>query len=210
MEATLPAQRRIGWSLPIGWMLLFAALLAGATYATDFLARPALTQSIANPVAREALMVLGLAGVMAVFGAAQALLLRPYLAGAAAWGAITAITLWAGGSLIELAFAAGVGETLSIVAGALLFGPGCAALQARLLRRQTARAGWWVLAWTLNWIVVFLVALGVGVTARALFQVDFDSGLAIYYGVGGLVSGGLSGAVLAWLLRNGGQAELFL
>jgi hypothetical protein len=201
-------KRRPGRRLVIGWMLSFAGFLAGATYATDFLARPALTQTVASPVVRETLIVLGLGGVMAMFGGAQALILRPYVARAAAWGAVTAVTLWVGGSLIEIAFAAGVGQTASIVVGALLFGPGCATLQYWLLRRQARRAGWWVLAWTLNWIVVFLVALGVGVTAQALFRVDFDSGLAVYYGIGGLVSGALSGTVLAGLLRNRSHKEL--
>ena len=187
-------------------MLSFAAFMAGAVYATDFLARPALTGAIANPVTREVLIVLGLAGVMAVFGAAQALLLRPYLAGAEIWGAVTAITLWAGGSLIELAFAAGIAQTLSIVVGALLFGPGCATVQFFILRRQVRRAGWWVLAWSLNWIVVFIVAAAVGLGTQAVLHNDFDSSLTAYYGAGGLVGGALSGVVLAWLLGATGSS----
>jgi hypothetical protein len=153
-------------------------------------------------VAREALIVLGLAVVMAVFGAAQWLVLRPYLARAAAWGAVTAVTLWVGGSLIEIAFASGIAETLSIAVGALLFGPGCGIGQYLLLRRQAQRAGWWVLAWSLNWIVVFVVAVVMGYGAQALFHIDVDSGLAVYYGVGGLVSGALTGGALVWLLRG--------
>ena len=207
MTYTLMNSRRGDWSLAFWWMLVLAAFLFGATFATDSLVRPALTQAIGNPVAREALIALELGVLTAVFGAAQWLVLRPYLARAAAWGAVTAVTLWAGGSLIEIAFARGIGQSLSVVVGALLFGPGCALLQYFILRQRAPRAGWWVLAWSLNWIVVFVVAAVVGFGAQALFHSDFDSGLAVYYGVGGLVSGALTGAVLVWLLRERGPAE---
>jgi len=191
-----------GRGLWLRWMLLVAGMVSGGTLATISLARPVLTQAIHTPWAREALILLGLAVIMAAFGALQWLVLRPYLAGAAAWGLATAVTLWVGGGLNDLAFAAGVWQTPSLVAGVLLFGPGCGLLHYAILRRQTRRAGWWVLAWSLSWLLLF----GVGVAAHLLFKriwnIDGDSWLFLDYGVGGLVSAALSGAVLVWLLRQ--------
>ena len=184
------------------WMLLVAGLVSGGTLVTDSLARPVLTQAIRDPLAREVLIVLGLAGMLGAFGALQWLVLRPYLAGAAGWGLATAVTLWAGGSLIQLAFAAGVGQTPSIVAGALLFGPGCGLVQYALLRRQARRAGWWALAWTLNWPLLFGVAVAANLLFKLIWNIDGDSWLFLDYGVGGLVSGAATGAVLVWLLRH--------
>ena len=61
-------------------------------------------------------------------------------------------------------------------------------LQWLVLRRQVARAGWWVLASTVGWIVGGLVS---GIT-------DTAAGWAVL----GAVYGAITGAVLVWLLRH--------
>ena len=63
------------------------------------------------------------------------------------------------------------------------------ALQWLVLRRQVARAGWWVLASTVGWVVGGLVS---GITDAA-----------VGWAVLGAVYGAITGAVLVWLLRRG-------
>ena len=205
---TLVANRQqAGWALWIQWILLFVGFVTVGTLATASLAQPLYTLVIRQPWLRETLIVLGLALVSATFGAVQWLLLRPYLAQAARWGATTALLVWLGSSLIQLAIASGLAEALSILVGALLFGPVCGLAQYALLRRQVQRAGWWVLAWTLGWLVMFVVAATLNIAADSFIHSSDDSLLFIYYGVGSLVSGALSGAVLVGLLRQRRRAE---
>jgi hypothetical protein len=79
-------------------------------------------------------------------------------------------------------------------------------LQWLLLRRQVARAGWWVLAST---VLVFAanlagvgIASGIGLKESAL-EFGFVAGV-----VGGVVFGSTSGPVLGWLLRRPAPASL--
>jgi len=205
MTSVTRDRQQAGRALWLRWMLLFTALVSGWTLATTSLARPVLTQAIRGPLAREILILLGLAVMLAAFGAVHSPMLRPYLAQAAQWGAATAAALWVGGSLIEIGFASGSGQALGLAAGGLLLGPACATLQYFILRRQVKRAGWWVLAGTMGWLVLFGVAVAVAVVVQSVFNVTGDSVLFVYYGIGALVSGALTGGVLVWLLRQGGR-----
>jgi hypothetical protein len=60
------------------------------------------------------------------------------------------------------------------------------------------------LAWSLGWVVLFVVAVPVAFAASALVGGPFDSfaNLAIGYTVGGAAMGATTGAVLVWLLRQ--------
>ena len=95
--------------------------------------------------------------------------------------ASTAVTL-AGGSEIPWGFA-----VIGFVGGAI-----AGLMQWFVLRQQVSRAGWWVLASTVSWAVLGLVAEGM--IRRFL---TFGVGLA-----GGVVGLGVTGLALVWLLRR--------
>ena len=73
---------------------------------------------------------------------------------------------------------------LGLVTGAALYGTLVGVLQALVLRRQVARAGLWVLASTVGWVVAIPVGGMIG-----------PPGWAVY--------GAITGTVLLWLLRRG-------
>ena len=72
---------------------------------------------------------------------------------------------------------------VGLIAGVALYGTVAGLMQWLVLRRQVARAGWWVLACTLGWVV----AVPVG-------DLGGPPGWAVY--------GAITGAVLVWLLRQ--------
>jgi hypothetical protein len=167
----------------------------------DNVLRPIVTQSVRDPWGREASIVLGIVLLGIALGIAQAVILRPYLHRTRAWALTTATCLWLGGSLAELAAFSGIAIGPSLALSALLLGPGCGFLQWLILRKEVARAGWWVLVQTLGWVVVFAVAAGVASSAAAIFGGNGDDYLPLSYAVGGAALGALNGAVLWWLLR---------
>ena len=77
-----------------------------------------------------------------------------------------------------------VGFVVAVAAGGTVLG----LLQWLVLRRQVARAGWWVLASTVGWVVGGFVS---GIT-------DAAAGWAVL----GAVYGAITGIVLVWLLRR--------
>lgn len=121
-------------------------------------------------------------------GTLQSFVLRRRVAGA---------TYWVGANLAAIAAVA----LLAYVVGVVDAGEGVAVLgtvlgvsQWLLLRRQLPKAGWWVLASSVGWVVGGLVsAIVSGVVAWALI---------------GAVYGGISGAALVWLLRRPVPATL--
>jgi len=201
----LRTRPRMGWSFLLPWTLSMAAFTALTTLGADGVERPMVMQAVRDPLAREGLMVLGLAVCVAALAIAQGLILRPYLEGAGLWGLAIGVTLWVGSSLTEVIGYINIDLlTAGFVADALPAGVVCGVLQWLILRRQVARAGWWVLAWTLGWVVLFVVAVPVAFAASALVGGTFDStaNLAIGYAAGGAAMGAATGAVLVWLLRH--------
>ena len=85
-------------------------------------------------------------------------------------------------------WSANPGKDVGWVAGAGLYGAVVGGLQWLVLRRRVARAGWWVLASTVGWVVGGLVS---GIT-------DTAAGWAVL----GAVYGAITGAALVWLLRR--------
>jgi hypothetical protein len=201
----LQMRPRIGWGFLFPWALSMAAFTLLTTLGTDGVERPLVMRAVRDPLAREGLMVLGLAVCVAALAIAQGLILRPYLEGAGWWGLALGVTLWLGSSLTELIALINIDLlTAGFVADALLAGVACGVLQWLILRRQAPRAGWWVLAWSLGWVVLFVVSVPVAVAASALVGGAFDStaNLAIGYAAGGAAMGAATGAVLVWLLRH--------
>ena len=91
---------------------------------------------------------------------------------------------------------ADLGVDVGWVVGAGLFGPVLGVLQWLVLRRQVARAGWWVLVTTVGWVVG---GPGAGIVSAA---VDAAVGAGVSWAVLGAVSGAITGPVLVRLLRQ--------
>lgn len=141
-------------------------------------------------------MVLRLAMLVAAGGIAQWLILRQHLDRAGQWGLALAATYWVGASLGEIASFTGVALIPSLALSFLLLGRVCGILQWLILRAQVHRAGWWVLAQTASWLVLFAVAAVVGYGAASILDGSVDDYLAVSYAVGGAALGAMTGAVL--------------
>ena len=83
-----------------------------------------------------------------------------------------------------------VAGSVGIALGGILTG----VLQWLVLRRQVARAGWWVLATTVGWVVG---GPGAGIVSAA---VDAAVGAGVSWAVLGAVSGAITAPVLVRLL----------
>ena len=81
-----------------------------------------------------------------------------------------------------------VGFVVAVAAGGTVLG----VLQWLVLRRQVARAGWWVLASSVGWVMGGLAS---GIT-------NTTAGWAVL----GIVYGAITGIVLVWLLAAGTAA----
>ncbi len=57
------------------------------------------------------------------------------------------------------------------------------------------------MAWSSGWPLLFGAAVAANLLFKLIWNIDGDSWLFLDYGVGGLVSGAMSGAVLVALLR---------
>jgi len=95
----------------------------------------------------------------------------------------------------------GVEEAMGDVVGLGVFGAvtgtSLGIAQWLVLRRQVARAGWWVLVNTVYFTVYFAVGRAVG---KAVADLDGSGALGIFVGVA--VYGAITGGVLVWLLRQ--------
>ncbi len=151
----------------------------------------------------------GAAGGGIAAGVLQWLVLRRQIARASRWvlastvaGAVIGVvgvalgatlgfsTRWVGGGP-ETTGETSSGEwALFVLLG--LYGTVLGVLQWLVLRRQVARAGWWVLASTVGWVVGGLVAGLVGATV----------GVDLSWAGLGAVYGAITGPVLVWLLRH--------
>ena len=179
------------------WVLPWWVLTSAAGYAVG-----GLIETAAGPL--EGVTVLG---YVTAGGAAAAVLqwpaLRRHVARAGRWvgagivgGAVVAVASVAAGVVAGLAAGAvgdaeagrAFGEDVAGVSAAILYGTAVGMLQWRLLRPHFARAGRWLLASAVGWIVAGLTA---GVT----------EGVAGWAVLGG-VYGAITGVVLVGLLRQ--------
>ena len=142
-------------------------------------ALPAMLEAIPlDPVA-------GYVGVItggALIGLLQWLVVRRHVRGAVGWVLASAGALAVVGVVI---FGVGVVDPdLGWIAGVSLFGTVVGVLQWTVLRQQIPRAGWWVLASTVGWVL--------GMPAG-----DVNGPPAL-----GAVYGAVTATVLVWLLRQ--------
>jgi hypothetical protein len=202
MMATLALERpRVGWSFWLQWVTLMSLFLCLSYSGVDLVLRPIVARTVPDPWVREATIAVGLAILGTAVGFTQWLLLRQHLRSARTWGLSIAATFWVGASLTELASFAGVALLPSFVLSFLLLGPVCGLLQWLSMRHQVARAGWWIVAQTLSWPMLFALSAVVAYGASAVFGGGVDDYLPVSYAIGGAALGATTGAVLVWLLR---------
>jgi hypothetical protein len=185
----------------VQWMVFFALFIGMSYSGIDLLERPIVARSVVDPWAREAWMVAGVAFLGGFVGISQWLLLRRHLKHAGWWGLTIAATYWVGASLTEIASFTGTGLIPSFALSFVLLGPVCGILQWIILRAQVRRAGWWALAQTMSWLVLFAVTEIVAYGSAAIFGGFVDLYLPMSYIIGGAALGALSGVVLIRLLR---------
>jgi hypothetical protein len=154
--------KQVGWGFWLQWVIFMAVFISLSYTGIDIVERPIVTRLVSDPWVREGFMVLGLGLLGGLVGVGQWLLLRRYLDHASQWGLAIAATYWLGASLAEIASFTGIGLIPSFAASFVLLGPVCGILQWSILRSQVDRAGWWVLAQTMSWLVLFAVTAFVG------------------------------------------------
>jgi hypothetical protein len=193
--ATMNRKRtRVGWSFWLQWVVA-----TGVGWAVGGVVLSACIGSLGDDLGNVA----GNAALGLLAGIGQWLVLRQWLDKAGWW-----VLVSAGGWLLAVS----VGEVLQGMLGenvggliltiGLGFVPGI--LQWLLLRRQGARAGWWVLAST---ILVFAALLAGAAAGSGAGLEESGLGYGIVAGIaGGIVFGSTSGLVLGWLLRQPGAA----
>ena len=145
------------------------------------------------------------AGIAA--GVLQWLVLRRQVARAGWWavtGPVGAAVITVVGLVVG--FAVGVvggaakGLDAGLTVGVIVFGTVLGVLQWRLvLRRQVARAGWWVLASTVGYVVGGFLSGGAPQAERGPEAVGWA---LLGFGLVGAVYGAITGRVLAWLLHQ--------
>ena len=106
------------------------------------------------------------------------------------WWVLASTVGWAVGGTVGEAVGGGLSRDINVAGYVSVAVGGIAAgvLQWLVLRRQVARAGWWVLASAVGWVVGGLMA---GIAAGIVGWV-----------VAGAVYGAITGPVLVWLLRQ--------
>ena len=91
-----------------------------------------------------------------------------------------------------------MGDVVAVILGWVLVGVGIGVAQWVVLRRHVARAGWWVAASVVGWIVGRIAAwFGVGIVAVDVIvgQVAGQVAYSVVYGI-------ITGLVLVQLLRQ--------
>ena len=199
-----------GERAPVGWRVwLWWVLASTVGWAAGGYVGVAMGEGLSRGIIVTGYM--GVAAGVTVAGALQWLVLRRQVA-RAGWWVVTGIMSGAVVGVLAVGLGWGVSVVGRLVGGAAWganWGPdwsadpggdvgwvaGVAAggtvlgvLQWLVLRRQVARAGWWVLASTVGWVVGGLVS---GITDAA-----------VGWAVLGAVYGAITGAVLVWLLRQ--------
>ena len=180
---------RLGWAFWLLWVLASAmGLLAGSF--GGFVGAYGVEEILPN---------YGNAGMVTAVGAGvgilQWLVLRGRVSRSGWWVLASMLGLAVAGFVSTAVELAGGPPAIPQNAAVIGFVGGALAglMQWFVLRRQVSRAGWWVLASTVGWAVLGLVAEGM--IRRFL---TFGVGLA-----GGVVGlGGVTGLALVWLLRQ--------
>ena len=106
------------------------------------------------------------------------------------WWALASAVAWGVGGPMGMAVGSFGDIIVAGFMGAALGGIVAGMLQWLVLRRQLARAGWWVLASTMGWVVG-------GFLSGAVPVGGFLGWAAL-----GAVYGSITGTVLVWLLRQ--------
>ena len=144
-------------------------------------------------------------GIGTGVGVAQWLVLRERIA-RAGWWLVASVGGGVVGGLVSAGMILGayvgagqiMGDVVAVILGWVLVGVGMGAAQWLVLRGYVARAGWWVLASTVGWIIGRIAAwFGVGVVAVDVI-VGQIAGQVAY----GIVYGIITGIVLVQLLRQ--------
>ena len=197
----------MGWSARGGWLWWVLASTVG--WAVGGPVGVALGGGLAMGIVVTGYVGMAV-GVIAA-GALQWLVLRRQVAGAAWWivasvvgaalvGVLAVLLGWVVGVVGRLVggtawganwgpdWSADPGGDVGFVVGVAAGGTVLGLLQWLVLRRQVARAGWWVLASSVGWVMGGLAA---GIT-------NTTAGWAVL----GIVYGAITGIVLVWLLRR--------
>ena len=148
-------------------------------------------------------------------GVLQWLVLRQRIARAGWWVLATMLSsAVVGGLIVAMGFVGGKawgatwsadpGRVVGGLAGMGLFGTVLAALQWLVLRRQVARAGWWVLAGGVGWVAgaPLGAVLGGGLSGVLGWSGSGASDWALTWAGVGAVYGAITGRVLVWLLHQ--------
>jgi hypothetical protein len=174
-------QRRLGWRFWFLW-LMAGAVGWGLGVAWGSFAEPDDLNMLQSSPTIIWAGYLGVAVGGILIGVLQWLVLRRQLARAGRW---VLASLGAAAIVGVVVFGVGMfNADVGWVGGAGLFGTAVGVLQWLVLRRQVARAGWWVLASTVGWVVG--MPLG-----------DIVGGPAL-----GAAYGAITGTAMVWLLRQ--------
>jgi hypothetical protein len=179
----LAPQRRPGWRIWFFWLLGSAVGWGLGMEVSSFFLAGGLRSLRSSPdIILAGYLGVAVGGILA--GSMQALVLRGHLARAGRW-VLTSLGAAAVVGLIVFGVGA-VNADIGWVAGASLYGTSVGALQWTLLRGQVPRAGWWVVACTVGWIV--------GMPLGGMF-----GWMAL-----GAAYGAITGTALVWLLNKRG------
>jgi hypothetical protein len=178
----LAPQRRPGWRVWFLWLMASAVGWGlGMEVSSFFLAGGLRTLQSSPNIILAGYLGVAVGGILA--SALQSPVLRGQIARPGRW---VLASLGAAAVLAVVVFGLGaVDVDVGWVGGAGLFGTVVGALQWLVLRGQVPRAGWWVLASTVGWVV--------GMPLGGIF-----GWLAL-----GAAYGAITGAALVWLLRQG-------
>jgi hypothetical protein len=196
-RATMNRKRtHVGWSFWLQWVV--ATSLGWAVGGV-------LLSACIGGLGDELGNVVGDAALGLAVGIGQWLVLRQWLDEAGWWilasagGFLLAVSV---GEVLQGALGENVGGLLLTVGLGLV--PGI--LQWLFLRRQVARAGWWILASTVLVFAAFFAGVGIGFsTGLKVSALGFGAVVGIVVGV---VLGSTSGLVLVWLLRQPAPAPV--
>ena len=199
-----------GWRLWVWWVVAgtIGWVVYGAVFFPVLFVRSMLTNIIVEVDGVAAVFgvtvvgaVVGLGGGTVV-GVLQWLVLQRRLERTGRWIVASTVGGSVAGALLMVAVAIAnvdwIVDEAVLIGGAWFVGGVVAAiLQWLVLRRQIARADWWIVTSTIGWAIGVAVVLLGGISVGVGEVV-----LAVGWAVGGVVGSAITGAVLVWLLRQ--------
>ncbi len=193
---------RVGWGFWLQWV---GASTGGLTLAMLSLAVIDSVAGQENSLGDGLAHIVGLALAGAVVGIVQWLVLRRQIR-RAAWGVL------ANSVALPVGFFGGYllgGPPVDFFGGFVVLGILGGITYWLVLRQQVYRAGWWVLASSLGWVVgggaAFVVAVTMGDAVGRSFANEtlaFVAILSLLGVAGGLVGGAITGAAITRLLQH--------